>query len=195
MNTKVTVKEEKKELRRKYSALRRSISPADRKRYSEEICRIFLDTMAYAHADTVLLYHSINSEVETVELIDKVLASGKRLALPVCRENGVMTFKYITDLSQLTKGFFSAPEPREDCEEFKGSRHAVCVIPAIAFDRQGYRLGYGKGYYDRYLTDPSIVKVGFAYDELFVDKLPRGRFDLASDLVITPKGVFNTGEK
>lgn len=195
MNIRVTVKEEKRELRHKYSALRRSIKPEDRRRYSEAICRNFLSTMSYAHADTVLLYYSINSEVETVELIKTVLASGKRVALPVCRENCEMTFRYITDMAQLGKGFFSAPEPGAECEEFKGSRHAVCVIPAIAFDRQGYRLGYGKGYYDRYLTDPSIVKVGFAYQELFVDKLPRGRFDLASDLVITPKGVFNTGEK
>jgi 5-formyltetrahydrofolate cyclo-ligase len=154
---------------------------------SNEILLIFLRSKSDGRAEHCKLIGVISKRSRNV----KMLYVGKA----VCRENGVMTFKYITDVSQLTKGFFSAPEPREDCEEFKGSRHAVCVIPAIAFDRQGYRLGYGKGYYDRYLTDPSIVKVGFAYDELFVDRLPRGRFDLASDLVITPKGVFNTGEK
>ncbi len=151
--------------------------------------------MAYRHSDTVLLYYSINNEVDTHPLIDEILRSGKRLALPVCRENGEMIFRYVESLDDLTEGFFSALEPNETCEEFKGARHAVCVIPAIAFDKKGYRIGYGKGYYDRYLTDPSIVKIGFVYDELRVDSLPRGRFDLSSDLVITEKGVFNTGEK
>ncbi len=106
-----------------------------------------------------------------------------------------MTFRYLDDISHLTKGIFSALEPDGTCEEFKISKHPVCVIPAIAFDKKGYRLGYGKGYYDRYLSDPSIVKIGFCYDELFVDTLPKGRFDVACDLVITPKGVFSTREK
>lgn len=193
MNWKSTVREEKRALRHKYAAIRQSI--ADREEKSREICKNFLGTMSYAHADTVLLYHSINQEVDTTELIRTLIASDKRLALPVCRENGKMIFRYIMSEDQLTKGFFSAPEPSAECEEFTSSRHAICVIPAIAFDREGYRLGYGKGYYDRFLSDPSIVKIGFVYDELFVDKLPRGRFDIACDLIITPKGVFNTGEK
>lgn len=193
MNRRSTVREEKRALRHKYAAIRQSIT--DRAEKSRAICKNFLGTMAYAHADTVLLYHSINQEVDTTELIRTVLASDKRLALPVCRENGEMVFRYLDSEDQLTKGFFSAPEPGAECEEFTSSRHVVCVIPAIAFDRKGYRLGYGKGYYDRFLTDPSIVKIGFAYDELFVESLPQGRFDIACDLVITPKGVFNTGEK
>ena len=195
MNGKIPVREEKRALRHKYAAIRQAISKDDRLEKSRAICANFLKTMSFAHADVILLYHSINQEVDTTELISTVLKSGKRLALPVCRENGHMFFRYLTSENQLTKGFFSAPEPDESCEKFVSARHALCVIPAIAFDRQGYRLGYGKGYYDRYLTDPSIVKVGFVYHELLVDKLPRGRFDLACDLVITEKGVFNTGEK
>ena len=193
MNGRTTVREEKRALRHKYAAIRQSIP--DREAKSRAICDNFLGTMAFAHADTVLLYHSINQEVDTTELLRTLIRSDKRVALPVCRENGEMIFRYITDESQLTKGFFSAPEPSAECEEFVSSRHVICVIPAIAFDKSGYRLGYGKGYYDRFLTDPTIVKVGFAYDELFVDKLPRGRFDIACDLIITPRGVFNTGEK
>ncbi len=193
MYKKSTVREEKRALRRKYSAIRQAIDGSKEK--SRAICANFLGTMSFAHSDTVLLYHSINKEVETTELIKTLLGTEKRVALPVCRENGEMIFRYIKDMSDLTKGFFSAPEPNDTCEEFKGSKHTICVIPAIAFDKKGYRLGYGKGYYDRFLTDPSIVKVGFVYDELFVDSLPRGRFDIACDLIITPKGVFNPDEK
>lgn len=188
-----TVREEKRELRRKYSAIRQAIPQRAEK--SEAICKNFLGTMSYAYADTILLYYSINQEVDTIQLLKTLLATDKRVALPVCKEKGEMLFRYIESEDQLTKGFFSALEPNESCEEFTSSRHALCIIPAIAFDKEGYRLGYGKGYYDRFFTDPSIVKVGFAYDELFVDRLPRGRFDVACDLVITPKGVFNTVEK
>lgn len=189
------VREEKRALRRTYSSLRQAISRNNGKQAATAICRNFTSSMAYRHSDTVLLYYSIKSEVDTQALIDEVLASDKRLALPVCRDNGEMIFKYINSRDDLTKGFFSALEPKEDCEEFRGAKHAICVIPAIVFDKKGYRIGYGKGYYDRYLTDPSIVKVGFIYHELFVDTLPKGRFDLSCDLVITEKGVFNTGEK
>lgn len=190
-----TVREEKRALRRKFAAERQAISEKERLEKSKAICDNFLLSMAYDHSDTVLLYYSINSEVDTQELIDRILASGKRLALPVCRENSQMIFRYIESRNDLTKGFFSALEPKAGLEEFKEARHAICVIPAISFDKEGYRIGYGKGYYDRYLTDPSIVKVGFIYDSLFVDKLPRGRFDLSCDLVVTERGVFNTGEK
>ena len=193
MFRKSTVRDEKRALRHKYAAIRQNLP--DRQEKSRAICENFLNTMAFAHSDTVLLYHSINQEVDTTELIRKIIASDKRLALPVCSDNGKMIFRYLTDECELTKGFFSAPEPSDKCEVFISSKHTLCVIPAIAYDRDGYRLGYGKGYYDRFLTDPSIVKVGFAYDELFVERLPRGRFDIACDLIITPKGVFNTGER
>ncbi len=189
------VREEKRALRKKYSSLRQAIRTKNGEELSSAICRNFTSSMAYRHSDTVLLYYSINSEVITQSLIDEILASDKRLALPVCRENGEMIFKYVESRDDLTKGLFSALEPKNECENFDGAKHTVCVIPAIAFDKAGYRIGYGKGYYDRYLTDPSIVKIGFIYDELLVDKLPRGRFDLSCDLVITEKGVFNTGEK
>lgn len=190
-----TIKEEKRALRRKYAAMRQAIAPSDRKEYSRAISRFFLSSMAYKNSDTVLLYYSINSEVDTQELIDEILLSGKRLALPVCFENGEMIFRYLKSRDELGKGFFSALEPNDSCEEFHGSRHTLCVIPAIAYDKGGYRIGYGKGYYDRYLTDPAILKVGFIFHDLFVDKLPRGRFDTSTDLVFTERGVFNTGEK
>ena len=95
--------------------------------------------MAFQHCDTVLLYYSINSEVDTHELIDELLSSDKRLALPVCRENGEMIFRYIKSRDELTTGLFSSLEPKEDCEEFTGAKHAVCIIPAITFDKNGYR--------------------------------------------------------
>ena len=195
MYNKPTLRDKKNALRKVYSSRRAAIPDEAHRIASEKIAENFFASALYRESDAVLMYLSINREVRTRALVERILADGKRLALPVCFENGRMTFRYITSRDLLVKGKFSAPEPSAECEEYCGGIPTVCVIPAIAFDKKGYRIGYGKGYYDRYLTDPSIVKIGFVYDELRVDSLPRGRFDLSSDLVITEKGVFNTGEK
>jgi 5-formyltetrahydrofolate cyclo-ligase len=192
MFRKSTVRDEKRALRHKYAAIRQGIS--DRLGKSRAICDNFLNTMAFAHSDTVLLYHSINQEVDTTELIKKLLSSDKRVALPVCSDNGKMIFRYLTDESELTKGFFSAPEPNESCEEFVASKHTLCVIPAIAFDRDGYRLGYGKGYYDRYLSKYKGSTIGVCYSENMQDELFHGKYDRSVDLVVTDKEIITVKE-
>jgi len=185
----------KNELRRKYSSQRASIPDQLHHEASEKIAKHFLESDIYKNADTVLMYLSINREVRTRTLVDRILSDGKRLALPVCFDNGKMIFKYIDSRDKLVKGKFSAPEPDDTCEEYRGGVPTVCVIPAIAFDRQGFRLGYGKGYYDRYLSRFDVVRVGFSFEELLVDSLPHGKYDAACDAVITEKGVWFTGEK
>ena len=195
MTKRVSLREEKTALRRVFSSRRAAIADVYHREASEKIAEHFFESEIYKNAETVLLYLSINREVRTRAMMDRILSDGKRLALPVCFDNGRMTFRYITDKDQLVKGKFSAPEPRSGCEEYVGNTSTVCVIPALAFDRRGYRLGYGKGYYDRYLSRFDTVKVGFSFDELFVEELPHGRFDAACDAVITEKGVYYTGEK
>lgn len=189
-----SIRDEKNALRKVYSSRRASIGDSEHREFSERIAEHFLNSEEYKRAEAVLLYLSINREVRTRALVDRILKDGKRLALPVCFDEGRMTFRYINDKKQLTRGFFSAPEPDESCEEYQGEVATVCVIPAIAFDKNGYRLGYGKGYYDRYLSRFDVVRVGFCFSELFVDSLPHGRFDAACDMVITEKGVFRPNE-
>lgn len=191
----VSIKEQKAVLRKKYSSMRAAIPDEYHREASEKIAEYFFESSIYRDAEAVLMYLSINREVRTRALIERILSDGKRLALPVCFDNGKMTFRYITSRDSLVKGKFSAPEPDDTCEEYRGGVPTVCIIPAIAFDKNGYRLGYGKGYYDRYLSRFNVVRVGFSFDELFVESLPHGRFDAACDAVITEKGVYFTGEK
>ncbi len=194
MYKKPSIRDEKNALRKIYSSRRAAIADADHRAFSDLIAESFLSTEEYKSADTVLLYLSINREVRTRGLVARILKDGKRLALPVCFDKGQMTFRYITNKNQLVKGLFSAPEPSAECEEYAGGVPTVCVIPAIAFDKAGYRLGYGKGYYDRYLSRFDVVRVGFSFEELFVDSLPHGRFDAACDVIITEKGVYRPNE-
>lgn len=196
MNTKNSIREQKNILRKMYSSRRAAIADAEHREFSRKIAEHFFDSRFYKEAESVLLYLSINREVRTRAMVDRILKDGKRLALPQCFDNGRMTFRYIDSTDCLVKGKFSAPEPSNDCEEYTGALPAVCVVPAIAFDKEGYRLGYGKGYYDRYLSRfDGIVSLGFCFEELLVDGLPHGVFDASCDAVITEKGVYYTGEK
>ena len=190
-----SVKERKNELRKKFLSLRASFTKDEHIAMSGTINDLFLNSTEYKNAKTVLLYVSINSEVRTRTLIDRILLDGKRIALPVSFSEGKMVFRYIKDKKDLVKGRFSAPEPSAECEEYNGEAPAVCVIPAIAFDKKGYRLGYGGGYYDRYLKKYNLVRVGFCFDRLLVDSLPCGRFDTSCDMIITEKGIYYVDEK
>ena len=102
-----------------------------------------------------------------------------------------MVFCYVEDISQLESGIYGIREPMENLRQYRSgdAEHPVCLIPGILFDHEGYRLGYGKGYYDRYLPGFGGTKVGLIYSEFLLDAVPRGRFDLSVDLLVTEKGV------
>ena len=109
-----------------------------------------------------------------------------------------MEFRTIADLqTDLAPGKFGIPEPIPACPLFEknGRSSALILVPALAFDKDGYRLGYGKGYYDRYLEDFVVTSVGLVYYDFIADRLPRGRFDRAVDLLATEKGVHVIDQK
>ena len=80
-------------------------------------------------------------------------------------------------------------EPREGLEEYVPSQQSICIVPAVVFDKEGYRIGYGKGFYDRFLSNFTGVKVGLVYSNMILPKVPRGRFDKHVDIIISERGV------
>jgi len=135
------------------------------------------------------------SEVKKqLEVWKPLLESGKQVAFPLCNvQNHTMEFYLVNSLDDLQEnGAFGTPEPKEHCEMFSKKQPAgsiVCVVPTIVYDPKGYRLGYGKGFYDRYLSDCPCTKVGMVYSDFMVKQVPRGRFDLSVDVLVTEKGV------
>ena len=187
------LREEKEELRKKYLEIRRNIDPSLKESMDRKIFTLFTSLISYRYSDTLLLYYPTRGEVDTLPIICAALESGKRVALPVCRENEPrMDYYYISSESDLTRGKFGIPAPRPDLERFdKNGSHKgiVVVVPALAFDRAGYRLGYGKGYYDRFINELSATSIGLIYSSFVANRLPRGRYDLSVDLLVTEKGV------
>jgi len=143
-------------------------------------------------AKAVLLYYPHKNEVDTKPIIGKLLQEGKiTVCLPKVVGQNIVPVK-VNSLSQLKEGYAGIKEPEgQPCpvEEID-----LVVVPAVAFDRKGQRLGYGKGFYDRFLKETDALKVGLAYDFQVVDSLPAEEHDEPVDLIITPTGIINTKE-
>ncbi|MBR4225036.1 MAG: 5-formyltetrahydrofolate cyclo-ligase [Oscillospiraceae bacterium] len=141
----------------------------------------------YKDAKTVLAYVSSEIEVDTHEIIEDAIEDGKRVACPRCIPGThEMEFYYIDSLDDLVKGSYGIYEPDiEKCELASDVDGALCLVPGLCFDRRGYRLGYGGGYYDRYLGAHQLVTVGLCYSFFVVRELLHGRYDARMDKVIT----------
>lgn len=179
----------KKQLRQKYRTIRQQMHPAEKEWYDRAIFSRLIDMPFYKRAESVLCFVSTEIEVDTEAILLKVLADGKKLAVPKCLDRkGNMDFFQIHSLQELSPGEFSLMEPDPaKAPRFTAYQNSICVLPAFAFDREGYRLGFGMGYYDRFLHRFTGLKVGICYNSCIAPSLPHGRFDVPADYIITPK--------
>ena len=131
---------------------------------------------------TLLIYISINSEIDTIKIINYFLNT-KNIAVPKIIDNN-MYFCYVTNLNELTSGKYNIPEPTNEniVTDFD---NAICIVPGICFDKENYRVGYGKGYYDRFLSKNKIKTIGLCYKECIVKKIDNDKYDYKIDEVIT----------
>ena len=184
--------EDKSTLRKKYKAIRESLSEKAPE-YSLEICKKCASLKEFQKAQTVLLYFSKGSEADLSILFEISRKSGKRVAYPRCLDRERMEFFEISSLSELEKGYYGIMEPKADAQKCS-FENAVCFVPALSFDHDGYRLGYGGGYYDRFLSDFSGTTVGIAFEACLAERLPREEFDKKTDYIITESRVKRTIE-
>ncbi len=186
----------KKQKRAIYRALRASVSKEDKLTLDKTICDKITALASFRFAETVLLYYPIGSEIDLTPVAIRALELGKKLAFPICdTEHRVMTFKYVHSLDELRIGSYSIPEPDDSAETFGGEKSSLCIVPALAFDKDGFRLGYGGGYYDKFLKIFLGVSLGVAYDSLIADKLPRGIYDMPVNIILTERRSIVPNEK
>ena len=138
----------------------------------------------YREADTVLVYVSLPEEIDTFGIINKALEDGKRVAVPRITD-GEMRFFWLDDLSAAEPGFRGIPEPPDGCPE-ADDETALVVVPGLAFDRRGFRVGYGGGFYDRYLSaHPSHPTLALCYAFQLFPELPAEAHDRPVDAVLS----------
>jgi len=174
------------------SILKRRISHKKAEEDSKKIAERFLQLPQLKKAKNILLYYPHKNEVDTRYII-KQLTDSKRfnLYLPKVSKNEILPVK-VKDLSSLKKGYAGIMEP--EGESVSPEKIDIVVVPAVAYDLKGHRLGYGKGYYDRFLKSTQALKVGVAYDFQVVDQLPVEEHDIPVDLIITPTRIIKTKE-
>ena len=173
----------KQELRQAIRARKRAMTEEDILRRSEILAEKFARSNAYRAAKTIYGYLPYNQEVRTVPMLRRALEEGKRVAVPKVYGDD-MKFIYLDDLSQVAKGYAGIPEPVADGPVAQDET-ALELMPGLAFDRAGHRIGYGGGFYDKFLArEPHHPTVALCYDFQVMDRLETEEFDIPVDLVI-----------
>ena len=181
----------KQALRRELKARRSAISAARREAYDRQLLARLAALDIWQVANTLFCYIPMADEVNTRPIIEAAWAAGKTVAVPCCISRTQLAFFKISSFGGLVQSPFGIWEPADDPAQFPpvdpAAVKGLIILPGIAFTRQGDRLGYGGGYYDRLLAGCSLTTVGLCYPELLQDSLPADIHDRAAHWVITPK--------
>ncbi len=182
----VDIREEKRALRRAVLEARDAIPSELNKAKSDAIWSKLRETRAFKDAETIYFFVGYGSEVQTVPMIAETLAMGKRVAVPRVLDKTNMRFCEIHALSDLVEGFKGIPEPAEDAPEVDTEADLV-ILPGVAFDAERNRIGYGRGYYDRFLETKGrdIPKIALCFREQIVESVPHEATDIKADIVLT----------
>lgn len=176
--------QEKAELRKRILDLRSALSNEEQLLKSKIIKDKLLSLQQYKDNNNILIYADYNNEVFTKDIIEESLRLGKKVACPKVLSEGIMEFFEIKSLDDLIQGYKGILEPEE--KAVFSPDNALVIVPGVAFDAKGYRIGYGKGYYDRYLSRHcDYATVALAYKCQIIDCVPRQINDRKVDIIIT----------
>ncbi len=178
-------------LREKYKQIRRTMPTVQKSALDKRISDRVTGLWQYRQCNLLLTYVSTEIEVDTRDIIRRALVDGKNVAVPRCVEGTRnMRFYLINGLHELAPGAFGVLEPNpQTSQPIDVFENSLCIVPALCYDSKGYRLGYGKGYYDRFLSGYDMTAIGIAYSSCVCRKLPHGRFDRPVELVVTENYV------
>lgn len=173
----------KQELRRAIRERKRAMTEEEIVERSNALAEKFYHTPAYQAASTIYGYLPYNQEVRTVPMLQRALDDGKRVAVPkVYGEE--MRFIYLEDLTQVSKGYAGIPEPIADAPVAE-DKQALVLMPGLAFDPQGHRIGYGGGFYDKFLAkEPHHPTLALCYEFQMQAHLDTEEFDIPVDTVL-----------
>ena len=174
---------DKKQLRKTIREQKRAMTEEQIAAKSAELGRLFRQSDAYRSAKTIYGYLPYNQEVRTTPMLEQALLDGKRVAVPKCYGDE-MRFIFMDDLSRVEKGYANIPEPIAD-GPIADDETALVLMPGLAFDPSGRRMGYGGGFYDRFLAAESHPTIALCYDFQLLDALSTEEHDIPVDAVLT----------
>lgn len=185
----MAVSEEKKELRRTCAALRSGISAPEKVAADAALCRFILSHSAFAAADLLLLFTPVRGEPDLLPLCEEAQRRGIAVAFPRC-EGTQMTFHTVQDPTAMPTDRFGIPAPCATAPVPVTTSRTLCILPGLAAGRDGTRLGYGGGFYDRFLDTFTGITLFPVYDRLLFPTLPTEPTDHRVMHIVTEKGVL-----
>ncbi len=186
----IDIRKYKQDLRLTSRSRRENMSSEKKTALDEQIANNIKKLNEYKPAKTVLIYVSTAIEVSTINIIQMALNDGKKVAVPRCiKDTREMEFHYINSVDELSPGTFSVLEPPSDFPVVTDFTGCLMIVPGMQFDMNGYRIGYGKGYYDRYMSKFTGISVGICYSNELVPFMYHGKYDKAVNIIVTDKKI------
>ena len=180
--------EEKKLIRKQIFKLRKECTDGQVEAWSRQIAEKVAELPEFQSAQRILAYADYNHEVMTGFIIEEAWKQGKEVAVPKVVGQDMVFYK-LTDFSQLEKGYFGIPEPAHG--EIVQWEDAMMVMPGVAFDLQNHRVGYGGGFYDRFLEKhPQIKRVAVAFDFQILPSVPTETTDISPEVIVTENKTY-----
>jgi 5-formyltetrahydrofolate cyclo-ligase len=174
---------DKQSLRRQIREQKRAMTSQQIDIASQKLGELFASSRLYQEAKTIYGYLPYNQEVRTVPMLQRALAEGKRVAVPKCYGDE-MRFIYMDDLSKVESGYCGIPEPIED-GPIADDPTALVLMPGLAFTKAGDRMGYGGGFYDKFLaSEPDHPTLALCYEFQMVEDIPTEEYDIPVDCVL-----------
>ena len=182
---------DKKILRKRLIERRKSLDKVEKAKWDKIISEKIIKSDCFKKAEQVLVFSSTDDEFDTRYIIERCRESYKRVFYPRCIDkDGNMSFFKVDSVGDLTFGSFGILEPKETCKKYIPQENDLVIVPCLSADRQKNRIGYGKGYYDRFLKDFNGVSDSPCYDILLEDEIPTDKYDMQINIIVTDKEVI-----
>lgn len=198
-NESISATDAKKLLRTHFKEIRRSVPEGIKSKLNNTLVDLMSLRDEFKAADTVLLYYPTKEEPNFLRLAEIALSEGKKVGFPITHvKERKLVFHQISslsDLTDMTKGAYGICEPSPELPILTELSGALCIVPALSYDTNGNRLGYGGGYYDRFLSEYTGKSAVLIYSCLYSPELPTDRYDVKVDMIITEKGGVFINEK
>jgi len=190
-----TMQEHKKTIRDQAHANRNAQERKDE--LSVEICAKFVGLPDYVRAKTVMYYIDVRSEVRTRHALPGALAQGKKIVVPWCNDQGELELFHLENMDELAIGMYKILEPKPELrllptKQVEATQLDLIMVPGVAFDRTGARMGHGKGYYDKLLQHARLDAplVALAFECQLFPEIPTAAHDIFMDMIITEKAIY-----
>lgn len=182
---------EKKQKLRQIAINKRKELGFQNEKLSLKIAEFIVSLDEFSASDRVLSYMSLPDEVNTTKIIDRAISSGKKVFIPKCDEPCHNLNFYEYDCSRLIECKYKIKEPDASvCQRLSDFDNSICLVPGLIFDKKGFRIGYGKGYYDRFLKNYNGVSIGICFDNFLLDSIPRDSYDQPVDIIVTDRQII-----